>query len=326
MKAVERILILGGLLLAPAFAGCSLVNQVALDTTSEILADASPELETEHNWQRFRISVPALLKTMEALWYNSPKNNDLLVSLTKGYSAYGFGVYETLALQETLGDTDHKPYLQQALDYYSRAIDYGLRFLKTNDITVEQLADAIKNGNGASYLDNHLDQDNNTHVEGVFFLGFTWLSFANLQRDNPSLVSQVYIVKGLIDWACTAQPNMRDGLCKLMNAAYETSRPKMLGGNPAKGAKIFRQAIKDHPNNHMIRLAYIQYSLIPSMDDDGYKEQKEALSKIFDKDYEPAVPGANVSLKSRSQSNQLFNAIAKRRFVIIKKFEKDIFE
>ncbi len=309
----------------PLWSACSLVNHVALETTAEILSEASPELETEHNWQRFRLSVPSVLKTMEALWYSSPENTNLLSSLTKGYGAYGYGVYETLAISEILQDKESQPYKSQAIDYYGRAINYGLRFLKINGITVASLRDALKDGKGLDLLEEKLDKDSQIDVEGAFFLGFSWFAYINLQRDQTALVSQIYIAKGVIDWACRAQPQFRDGLCKVLAAAYETSRPKMLGGNPAKGAKLFTKAIKEHPNNLMIPIAYIQYSLIPAMNHKGYMKEKQRLISKLAKSNGPMIPGA-VSLSRRPTNNQLFNSIAKRRFHIISRFEKEIFE
>ena len=317
--------ILAHLLFWLALSGCS-VNMVALRTTSEILADATAEIETEENWQVFKDGVPAALKTIEGLAYLDPTNEDLLVSLTKGYAAYGFGVYETLHLEEKFKDADKTPYKRQAIYHYDKSISYGLRWLLSHGFEFAAFSKAAKADQGLAYLDDILDDDNQKHLEGVFFLGQSWLSYINLQRDQPALFAQLYVVKNFFDWVCKAKPDFRFGACQAFYGAYALSRPKMLGGDPEKGAAIFAKAIKDYPKNLFLRVAFLEYYAIAAMDEDVYKVQKRYLLAALKKTQAAKVPARGpLSLESPEQTGQIYNAIALRRFKIIRQYEKELF-
>lgn len=312
-------------LLTLIFASCSSINKVGIRATSGILSKAGSEFTRESDFDFFQKSVPGNLKFIEGIWYNDPSNETLLTNLIKGFGGYGFAVSETHYLADKLADKSKSPHLQNALVYYSKAMDYGVAYLAENGIEWKDMLESGASSKVPEWFDSKLGDDD---MMAIFYLAQSWGSLINLQRDNIALVTHLGTVKAMMDWVCGRDPDFEMGSCHLFYAAYEAGRPTMLGGNPENGAELFRKYIKKYPQNLLARVAYIQFYVIPMMDEDIYNEQKKALQREFalwekQKNYGDDLQ-ANSKYRKYPEYN-LYNAIAKERFQIIKKFEKDIF-
>lgn len=322
---INKMSFLVGLLVFGGTSSCS-VHSLAMSMVGDILGEASGEIETEDDWQIFKEAMPGLIKTIEGLAYTDPENEALLVSLIKAYAAYGFGVFETQYLAEKYSDAAEMPFKQQALHSYRRAIDYGLRILKIRGITLADLQKALQDNRQLALLDSQFNGDDLQDIEGLFFLGQSWLGYINLQRDKPELVAQISLVKGFIDWACQHKPDFKQGACDIFTGAYEASRPAMLGGNPEKAQKLFQEAMAKYPDNLLIRVAFLENYVIPRFDEAQYQQQKKAILAAHRANQQPALPGSDdVPLAAKDNKGQLFNSIALQRFRVIRQYEKDLF-
>jgi len=138
-------------------------------------------------------------------------------------------------------------------------------------------------------------------------------------------VSQISVVRGMIDWVCSNDPDFYSGLCEIFYGAYETGRPKMLGGDPDKGRKIFQDAIKKYPDNWMIRTAYIEHYLIPMMKEDEFAKELaffEKAAQAFQASNEWS-PVDNHLIKNSQL--RLYQAVAMKRYELINVIKKTIF-
>lgn len=294
------------------------------------------EAETEANWEMIQNGVPGNLKLLEGLLYVDPTNDDLLLALTKGYGAYGFAVSESLHLAEKFKEADFQPQKKQAIYHYSKAVQYGLRGLQEYEISDQDLFKGFKQGKGAiaRLLNRNLDRDDQNHLELIIYTAQAWGGLINLQRDNYTLMSQLNLVKELFDWPCSIRPNIYFGLCDIFYATYYAGRPKMLGGDPVKGKNLYLKAIKKYPKNLLIRVAYLQFSVIPSLNEEEFQKQAAFLDTAFTEwekknQWEPDLEGKKKSLYSEEifqlKRVNIFNAIAKKRFEIMKKHTSDLF-
>jgi hypothetical protein len=307
--------------------GCGLFTRIAVGTTSGLLYDASVEFETENNWEMFKHGVPANLKVMESLLYLKPGDEKLLVSLTKAYAGYAFAISETMYWDDYYSENDKEENLHAAIYYYSRALRYGFRYLAENDITYEDLRNEMNDEEGIVKLfDDRLDDDA-PDIEGITFMAQAMGGLINLQKSKMSLIAQLPIVKGMFDWSCSKDPSVAAGLCDIFYGSYHAGRPKMLGGKPEIGKKHFLKIIKEHPDNWMGRIAYMQFYLIPLSDEDGYQEQKNFMEKAMKEHRKELVwmPGAEAHDYFKAPRVRFFQTIAVKRFEIIKKYEEDFF-
>jgi hypothetical protein len=308
-------------------ASCSSLRKVAISTAAPVFFEATPGFEKEGDWNNFKQSIPGNLKLVEGLLEIRPNNEALLVSAIKGFSGYAFGVYETEYLVDKYAENDESLSKNQAISFYSKAIRYGLRYFKINNIAYDDLQKAMKGDEGiAKLLDSNIG-DGQIQLEGVLFFAQALGSAINLQRDNMSMAAQLPIVKGLFDWVCDKRPYIANGMCPIFNGTYLAGRPKMLGGNPEKGREIFETLIKESPHNWLAILTFMEFYIIPMGDEDLYRTYKRKLNKLQVLHQKELFwrPGEKEQAAFANKRLRLYQAIALKRFEIIKKYENDLF-
>ena len=308
-----------------SFFGCGSIQKMAVGTTASILREGSKEIETERDWDVFKQALPASIKTMEALLYVSPDNEDLLSSLVKGYTAFAYGINETLYLNDYYAENDSTYYKSKAESQYSRAVSYGLRFLKNEGVSYDDLSNALSNGGEksiAKLLGDELSDDQKT-LEMVLFTAQAWGGLINLKKSIP-LMAQAPIIKGMFDWVCSEDPKILFGICDVLLAVYDLGRPKTFGGNPQRGRKSLLKFIDQNPENYMARVTLMQFWSIPSSDKKSFDSHSRFLTTAGrefgkKKHWEPSNQPPKMSRQN------LFNAIALKRFKIMRKYEKEFF-
>lgn len=304
-----------------ALMGCGTIQKWALRSSSPVFQKSSNDLLKEGNWDFFRESAPSNLKFVELLWQQDRDNLKLLSVLVKGYAGYAFAVPETLALGDEWAGVEESLWKKNAIIYYTRALDYGTLYLTKRDVKRKDLlGDEAKL---SKKLKNELDEDD---LMALLYTAQAWGSLINLQKDNVALVAQIPKVKVLFDHVCSRKPKIDQNVCDIFYAQYEASRPRMLGGNPAKAKKLFETAIKKHPQHLLIRVSYIQYLLLPAMEEGEYEKEARVLrdefAKFEDMNRDELV---NKSAYKKASKLNLYNAIAKKRFELIEKNKSKIF-
>ena len=317
------------LLLAFIFAlgGCGTIRKTAIAIgVGPSLEEASREMEREASWETFRGAVLGNLKVVEGLLLISPHNEDLLAQALKGHSAYAFGVLETLMLdgrsKGKKGKSRRRHWQKLALGHYSKAIYWGTKYLEENDVTSIQLQRSLREGQLSQLLESHFGSDQG--IEVIFFLAQSMGAYGNLQKTSPMVVAQLPLVKGLFDWVCAQRPDIRQGACDIFYGAWEVGRPKMLGGDLAKGKKIFVEAITKYPENYLIRTSYLKFYVIPSRDRDIYLAQKNFLRKAF-REWRKGFLWPSFKSAQYEDEGNLYRAIAQKQFQLMVKNEKQFF-
>lgn len=301
--------------------GCGSFQKMALRSSTPVFEKSSQGMMREANWDFFRASTPSNLKLMELIWEQDKDNLRLLSLLVKGYAGYAFAVHETLALEDELAGVEDSLSKRDAIIFYTRALDYGLLYLRKKEISHKLLL-----SNDQEKLAKKLKELREEDATAVLYTAQAWGSLINLQKDNVALVAQVPKVKDLFDRVCALRPDIDQNVCDIFYAQYEASRPKMLGGDPERGEVLFKEAIAKHPMNLLIRMSYIQYSLIPMMDGEKYEREAAALREEFTK-WEDLTRDnlQNLSPYRYSADLNLYNSVSKKRFMIVEKHKAKIF-
>lgn len=253
---MRRILVLLMLLSS----SCSTLQRMVLKGASPILLDGADKFEQERSWDFFRNSAPANLKFVEMLYLQDTKNLELLSALIKNYSVYAFVVPETLAMDDVWGGLDPSVHKQNAIEIHTRALDYGIDYLQMKDINTNSLLN-LSEAKLRKLFNANLGEDD---YKAILFTAHSWLRLIHLQKENAIIASQIPRTKILFDWVCKKNPDIENHLCEMFNAQYESSR------NLEKGKELFREAILKRPHNLLIRLSYIESSIIPSRDKESY--------------------------------------------------------
>jgi len=298
-----------------------------IGATGALIYDSTEGIERENNLENFEKGILGNLLLVEGLLSLKPEDSNLLVSLTKGYAGYTFSVLETHYLRDYYADKFPSPYKKKIIEYYSRSLKYGLRFFKANGITFEDLKKSLRENKFNELLDKKLDLSDRD-LEGVVFTGHSLGGLINFQKGKMSIVTYAPLAKAMFDWSCKKNPNIGNGICDIFFGAYEASRPRGLGGRPEIGKNYFLNMIVKHPNNWLGRVAYMQYYLIPYVDEVGYLEQKNFMEKAL-KLHEKELFWSPRELKEKdvfsNKRLRLYQTIAVERFKIMKKFEEDLF-
>lgn len=308
-----------------AFSGCGTFKKMAIGTTSGFFYEATGEMETDGNWESMKSGAMGNIKLMEGLLYLAPGDDDLLASLTKAYAGYAFGVYETQYLGDKLSESDNEHNLNQAIFNYSKAVDYGLKYMSEQGLKFDKLK---KNMGDAKKLIKSELGSGKRDLEVAFYLGQAIGSLINLQKTNMALISLAPLPKALFDYVCEIDPKFNYGACGIFYGSWDASRPKMLGGDPENGKKIFLKTIKEYPNNWFARAAFLEHYIIPMVDEDLYEEQKdffEEAGERFEKNmkWNPFKKGTPEEFKKKNL--KVFQALGLKRFEIIQKYENEIF-
>lgn len=302
---------------------CSSVQKMALRGTTPVFVEAGDKMLMERDWEFYRESAPGNLKLIETVYLQDKDNTELLATMIKAYAGYAFTVPETLALDDELSGADESAHKKTAIALYTRALDYGLDYFQRKGITRKNLLD----NNEKELVKILEDKFKKKDHSAVLFTAQAWGSLINLQKDNVALVSHIPKVKTLFDWVCKRDPSIENGVCDIFFAQYEANLPRIAGGNPEKARELYQNAIKKRPKHLLIRQGYIQFSLLPAFDKEAFDQEAKVLVEELSKWDD--ISRDNLENRSEYKAVEhlnLFNAIAKKRFEIIQKYQNKIFE
>lgn len=304
---------------------CSLINKAAVKTTGSIVAKGSDELLTESNWAYLEKALPGNLKLMEALWFNDQANKVLLTSLIKGFAAHAFAISETKALKGILLENSNDDQRDQAILFYEKAIFYGLKYLEVIGISSKKFFDKSYSYKIDEDFSTRFDEDD---FVALFYFAQSLGSSINLQRQNIVKLGYFNHVKSLLNWICTKEPELERGSCQLFDAVIEASTSGLLGGSMQKAKLKFKALIKKQPYNLLAKASYIQYYIIPMLEEDEFSVEMEQLQRDLNTWYSLQLGKTTKASKlyENHRDFNLFNSVARERFGIMHKLRKNIFE
>lgn len=311
------------LLLLALFASCSLVNRVAVKTTGSVIKEGSDEILTENNWHHFVQAAPANLKLIEGLWFSDQENKELLTLLIKGYGAYGFAATETMALKDILLEKEASFYKEQTLMHYQKAIYYGEKLLALKGIKKDEFWDKSFPEKLKKSFDSKMSDSD---LVGLFYFAQALGSSINLQRQNVAMMSKMNHVMKTFEWICERQPDIEYNGCDLFDAIMAASVPSIMGGSQAKARKLFQKLIKKQPANLLAQLSYLQYHVVPMMEEEEFnlivKELEQKLGSWRALQFGQERKDNKVFSKRRYFN--LYNSIAAERLKVIKSLKTEL--
>jgi hypothetical protein len=251
----------------------------------------------------------------------------MLAILVKGYAGYAFAINETDLLSDQLENKPDDVNKKIALLNYTKAFNYGRRYLKQKNIDWKNFEDRIfTEQKGGEYLGQNLSSSK-LDLEVVLFTAHALASMINLQKDDIGVIAKLPVAKTMFDWVCAKDSTINFGTCDIFMASYEAGRPKMLGGNPDKGREIFIRAMEKYPHNWLIRLSYIQYYLIPQGDEEGFKKEMELFSQKNADFYKHQIYSLAEGVPEWATESRLrlYQSLALKRYQIIEKNKKNLF-
>ena len=275
--------------------GC--INQMAVDTTAGILAEAEGSTRAYFDWESAGYAAPSGIMQLEGLHLVSPNNQELTLTLAKAYMAYAYGwVMDEREEADVKGDFDLAAHHQKrAFLMYSRAHDLVLRAVQDRDSHFsDQLTKDTKTFK--AYLKEHWN-DREDDVPLLFWLMMTWSSSINNTPDLDALVDMP-MVRVLAEWIAALDPGYEDAGALVFLGGFDCSFPETLGGNPKRGKQYFEKALAlTGRKNHIVLFNYAVYCGVTSQDRAGYVA---ALREI-------------IEAPDQGNEHRLSNKVARRR-------------
>jgi len=203
--------------------GC--IKQMILDGQIESTRKASTAVDTLQDFEVANTVAFAGIAQFEGMHYLAPDNKDALFMLTKSWAGAAFGFIEDEMEQaEDIGGIDSPMYLYQqsrAKVAYERAIFYGIKLL---ELKHEGFKAATKNDQTMKEWLSAFD-DPEEDTQNLFWTAQAWMSKVNVAKDDPAMVSELYIGVALMERAVELDETYMFGSGHTALGAYHARSP-----------------------------------------------------------------------------------------------------
>lgn len=296
-QKLSRFIGLVAIIITFAFQACT-PKQIASDLTSQIMRGGAPAIEMEPDVEIAERSGMTLIKMMEALQYDNPKNKNYHILLARSYGNYTLGFIELKMLKyEGKDEQLYQKNLKRAKRFYATGKQMGLAVLK-------------KNGSFKKALTKDLDSFKKAlkgfgrgSVPQLFWTAFNWGSTINLNKDSPLAIIEFPKVEAIMKRVLELDEYFFYGGPHLFMAVSYGSRPKMFGGDPIKSKEHFEKAIKAYNRKFLMAIVlYAQFYAVQMQDKDLFRQ---LLNEVIEADA-AALP-----------EQRLANELAKKRAKVL---------
>ncbi len=242
---VKKIIFLFSFILT--ISGCS-VNKIAIRSTGSIIEYAMEALMEESDLVFAEESAPANLKLLEGLIKGDPENEKLLVLAARGFASYSLAFLE---------DKNK----ERAKLFYEKGKHYGLRAL----LKEEKFRDALNEN--VEIFDQSLKFFKEDDVPALFWTGFSWGSWINLNLDSPDALADFPKMECIMKRVLELDETYYYGGVHMFFGTSYGSRPRMLGGNLEKAREHFEKAREISNGSFLINYVYeAKYYAVPIQD------------------------------------------------------------
>lgn len=298
---IRKLLITTLLISVVTATGCSnFMARFAANSTVNVAKKGTKSFDRETDLWLAETSATSNLKFFEGILESTPENEALLVMLSKSYALYAFAFLEwKLEHLEPYTDAgeaapDYTTMKNRAVEFNLRARRYAIRRM---ELDFEGFGKAALSG--GKRLWEILDECDEDHISGVYFLALSWGALINLQNDDPEWLADLGRVKKIMAWVRKRAPNYMHGGPHMFHGMINTALPQALGGQPAEAKKGFEAAIKVSDGKYLLPKAlYARKYMVAVNDRAGYER---LLQSVIDA---PADIYPNQALS---------NAVAKQR-------------
>jgi hypothetical protein len=274
MKRLLWVLLI--LSVALLLSGCSM-TRIAANQTALILLQGMAAYERETDITLAEKALPANLKMIEGLLEVSPNNSKLLLLICYGFNQYAFGFieYQIDAADKSYDFETKNRVIAQAVDYYQRAMHYGLKLLDQSQNNFSKLYDK-----DPERLSEALQSFKKEHVPGLFWTAYAWISLINLQQQDPSKLAKLTHVDRIMKRVLELDETYYFGGVHLFYGAYYGGRPALLGGSPDKARIHLEQAIEISKGKYLLsKFLLAKYVAVPIQDRDLFESTLQSIIK-----------------------------------------------
>jgi predicted anti-sigma-YlaC factor YlaD len=223
------------LLMALVTSGCSIRRMALTELAGTLSGGAAGVFASDDDPELIRAAVPFSLKTMEALLFELPEDEPLLLSTCSGFAQYAYAFPATDAERvEDESYAEAEALRVRARKLVLRGRDYCLRALELRLPGVEErlLSDP------GSALEGATPDD----VPLLYWSAAAWGGALSYGLDQPDLVADLPAVRALFDRALALDEAWGDGAIHGALISLE-ALPEIMGGSPERARRHFERAV-----------------------------------------------------------------------------------
>jgi predicted anti-sigma-YlaC factor YlaD len=283
------VFVVAVVLLAVSSTGCAVMinkmGEAVVSGNSAYATDDDPDLVWE--------AVPFGLKTIEGLLMQAPKNKNLLLAASSGFTQYGYGHLQQDADFIEANDLIAATALRtRARKMYRRALDYGLRGLEVDVPTFR----ALLQKDPQTALNNL----GKTHVPLLYWTANAWGAAISISKDDSELTADQNLAEALMRRALVLDEAWERGSIHDFFISYEGGRAS-IGGSLAKGREHFERAKQLSQGTRVAPL--VIYAETVSVSTQNKKEFQSLLEEAlaFDANKAPETRMANLIAQRRAK-------------------------
>ncbi len=281
------------LILLLALGGCS-VRKYAIKQVGGALANSSDTFASDNDPELARAAVPFSLKLLEALLEQTPKDSNLLLAATTGFTQYAYAFVQIDADEaEDRGDRAAANALRErATKLFLRGRDYGMRGLELKHAA---FASALK-ANPKTAVEALSARD----VPFMYWTAVSWAGALAASRDM-FMLPQIPQFESLLERALALDEAYDHGALHTVMISFEMGSPTRRGDKAARAKQHFERAIelsKGHQASPYV--VYAESVLIPAKNQTEFEAMlKKALA--VDVNAEPPSRLRNLIMQRRAR-------------------------
>jgi tetratricopeptide (TPR) repeat protein len=243
-----------------------------------------------------RDAVPFALKTMEGLLEQAPRHEGLLLSLSSGFTQYGFAfVASDAEIADQKGDlATARAGRERARKLFLRARDYGLRGLDVRESGIsKRLVPGAELAKALRALDDKED------VPLLYWTAAAWSLAISNGKGDMALVAELPVPIAMMDRALELDEAWGEGSLHEYFLVLDPGRTASEGGGVEKATKHYERALALSKNKKLgPRVSYAEGVLVKAQD-------REAFTRLLEE-----VLRADASA---DKAHRLENVLAQRR-------------
>ena len=277
------------MLLALLSTGCAVVinkvGETLVSGNSVYATDDDPDLVWE--------AVPFGLKAIEGLLVQTPKNKNLLLAASSGFTQYGYGHLQQDADILEANDLAAATVLRtRARKMYRRAIDYGFRGL---DVDVPNFRAQLQKDPQTA-----VSKLRETHVPLMYWTANAWGAAISISKDDSVLTADQNLVEALMRRALALDEAWERGSIHDFFISYEGGRAS-IGGSLTKAREHLEHAMQFSQGTRVVPL--VNYAETVSVSTQNKKEFQGLLEEAlaFDANRAPETRVANLIAQRRAK-------------------------
>ena len=271
------------LLLLVGLGACT-SRQLAVRTVTEIINEGLTAYESDNDLNLLKSAMPSHIKLLETLLANDPKNQKLLILLSRSYASYAFIFYERqveAARFHSTPDATHRALLKElsasASGYYNKGIEYALRAMEIRHPDCREQLGRI--ASAGPFIQSIKKDD----LAALFWYGFNLSAVINLNRDSMSSLAKAPQVEKTMQRAIEIDDTYFNGGPHLVLFGYYASRSPITGGNPELALNHYQKLKLMHGDKFLLTdLYYARYYLYHQQDREGFVS---LLNRIINEPY-----------------------------------------